>query len=317
MALRHVWRCLSYLSLVVIAGWFMAGCVIQDPPAIVEIGRARTALDDARKAGRADCAPGQFAELEKRYLQARGVFYACNDAEAMRLAQALAADARALGCPQPAPAAAANRPPVCRLTAPTEAQAGGAVALDASASSDPDNDPLSYTWDFGDGTPPAPRSSTPRITHSYARVGSYTVRVTVDDGRGGACSATAIVPVSQRIVLTERAGRVLFDFDKATLKPEAKSQLAGVLQLVRDQPGIRIHVAGHTDSIGTDAYNLRLSQRRAEAVAAYLVQNGVPRQSIQTEGHGKRQPIASNATAEGRAQNRRVEITLSPGAPGS
>ena len=98
MALRHVWRCLSYLSLVVIAGLFITGCVIQEPRAITEIGQARKALDDARKAGKADCAPGQFAELEKRYLQARGVYYACNDAEAIRLAQALAADANALGC---------------------------------------------------------------------------------------------------------------------------------------------------------------------------------------------------------------------------
>jgi outer membrane protein OmpA-like peptidoglycan-associated protein len=106
---------------------------------------------------------------------------------------------------------------------------------------------------------------------------------------------------------------VLFDFNKATLKPEARRQLEGVLQTLREQPGVQVLVVGHTDGIGSDAYNMRLSQRRAESVATYLVQNGVPRQSIRTEWHGKRQPIASNATAEGRAQNRRVEITLSPG----
>jgi flagellar motor protein MotB len=314
MALRQVWRCLSYLSLGVIAGLFITGCVIQEPRAITEIGRARQALEEARRAGKADCAPEKFAELEKRFLQARGVYYACNDAEAIRLAQALAADANALSCPTAAPAPT-NRSPVCRVTAVAQAQVGETVTLDASASSDPDGDPLAFTWDFGDGTPPPPRSSASSITHSYARVGNYTARVTVDDGRGGTCSATAPISVSQRFVLTERGGKVLFDFDKANLKPEAIRQLAGVLQALREQPGIQVQIAGHTDAIGTDAYNMRLSERRAESVANYLVQNGVPRQNIRTEWFGKRRPIASNATAEGRAQNRRVEITLSP--PGS
>ena len=312
MALRHVWRWLSYLSLVVIAGLFITGCVIQEPRAITEIGRARQALDEARKAGKADCAPGPFAELEKRYLQARGVFYACQDAEAIRQAQALAADAKALGCPQPLAPPVANRPPVCRLTAPTQAQVGEAVPLDASASSDPDGDQLSYTWDFGDGTQPA-RTAVSRATHSYARVGNYTARVTVDDGRGASCSATAPITVIQRFVLTERGRKVLFDFNKATLKPEARSQLAAVLQALKEQPGLNVLIVGHTDSVGSDAYNMGLSQRRAESVATYLVQNGVPRQSIKTEWHGESQPVASNANAAGRAQNRRVEITLSPG----
>jgi len=311
MALRHVWRYLSYLSLMLIAGVFIAGCVIQEPRAITEIGRARKALDDAKSAGKAVCAPDKFGDLEKRYLQARGVYYSCNDAEAIRLAQALAAEASALGCPQAAPPIV-NRVPVCRLTAPAQAQVGDAVTLDASGSSDPDNDPLSYSWDFGDGTPPA-KTTFARATHSYARVGNYTVKIVVDDGRGGVCSATAPITVIQKFVLTEKGRKVLFDFNKSTLKPEAKSQLAGVLQALKEQPGLQTLIAGHTDGIGSDAYNMKLSQQRADSVANYLVQNGVSKQSIRTEAYGKRQPVASNANAEGRAQNRRVEITLSPG----
>ena len=73
MALLHVWRCLSYLSLVVIAGLFITGCVIREPAGISELALARKALDDARRAGKADCAPTQFADMERRFLQARGV----------------------------------------------------------------------------------------------------------------------------------------------------------------------------------------------------------------------------------------------------
>jgi outer membrane protein OmpA-like peptidoglycan-associated protein len=84
------------------------------------------------------------------------------------------------------------------------------------------------------------------------------------------------------------------------------------VQALRDQPTLQTQIVGHTDSVGSDAYNMRLSQRRAESVATYLVQQGVPRQNIKTDWRGKREPIASNATAAGRAQNRRVEITLTP-----
>lgn len=309
MALQHVGRCLSYFLLVVIVGWSMAGCVIKDPPAITALANARKALDEAKKASRAACEHVKYHELEDRYLQARGVYYACNDAEAIRLAQAIAAEANALAC---APAPTTNRQPVCRVIVPAQGQVGDAIPLDASGSSDPDNDTLSYTWDFGDGTPPA-RTTSARTTHSYARVGNYTVKVTADDGRGGSCTASAPISVSQKFVLADRGGKVLFDFNKATLKPEARTQLARVLQALKEQPGLRTHVVGHTDSIGSDAYNMRLSQRRAQSVADYLVQNGVPRQTITTDHRGEREPVASNATDEGRAQNRRVEITVSPG----
>jgi len=312
MTFQHVWRYLSYLSLVVIAGLFIAGCVIQEPPAITEIGKARQALDNARKAGKADCSPEKFAELEKRYLQTRGVFYACNDAEAIRLAQALAADANALGCPSPVVAPPANRPPVCRLSVVPQGQVGEAVTLDASGSSDPDGNPLIYTWDFGDGTPPT-RSDSPRVTHSYTRVGNYTTKVTAEDVRGGMCSATAPITVIQKFVLTEKGRKVLFDFNKAVLKPEARSQLAAVVQALKEQPTLQVQIVGHTDGIGSDAYNMKLSQRRAESVADYLIQNGSRKEYLQVDWKGKREPIASNANAAGRAQNRRVEITLSPG----
>lgn len=311
MIFRHVGRYLTYLSLVGFVGLFLAGCVIQEPPAITEIGKARRALDDARRAGAADQAPDRFVVLERRYLQARGVFYACNDAEAIRLAQSIVAELVQVVPPPPVPRAVACPPPVARVTVPERAQAGEAVPMDASASSTQSGQ-ATYTWDFGDGTPPA-TFTFPRTTHAYARAGNYTAKVTVDDKGCGASSATAPVTVVLRVVLTEKAGgKVLFDFDKSNLKPEAIRQLAVVVQALREQPSLQTHIVGHTDSVGSDAYNMKLSERRAASVATYLVQQGVSRQSITTDWRGKREPVASNATAAGRAQNRRVEITLTP-----
>jgi len=307
MALRHVGRCISYFSLVVVAGWFVTGCVIRDPQAITEIGNARKALDESVKTGRADCEHVKYEVLERNYLQARGVYYACNDAEAIKLAQAVAAGANALVC---APArAAACPPPVARFTLPQRVEAGAAMPFDASASTTQSGQ-ATYTWDFGDGTPPQTFPS-PRTTYTYTKPGSFTVKLTVDDKNCGTHSATGSQAVILRVVLQDK-GKVLFDFDKAVLKPEAIRQLGVVLQALREQPTLQTHITGHTDGKGSDAYNMKLSQRRAESVATYLGQNGVSRQNIKTDFRGKREPIASNATDEGRAQNRRVEIILSP-----
>lgn len=101
-----------------------------------------------------------------------------------------------------------------------------------------------------------------------------------------------------------------FDFDRSEIKPEFKPTLNKVAGVLRDDPGVRISIIGFTDSIGTEAYNLRLSQRRADATASYLIAQGVPASQIVTEGLGEAEPRASNQTEAGRAQNRRVEIYL-------
>ncbi len=106
------------------------------------------------------------------------------------------------------------------------------------------------------------------------------------------------------------AADAFFDFDKSVLKPAGKAKLDDLVGKVK---GINLEViiaVGHTDSIGTDAYNQKLSVRRAESVKAYLVSKGIEKNRIYTEGKGEKQPVASNKTKEGRAKNRRVEIEV-------
>jgi len=99
-----------------------------------------------------------------------------------------------------------------------------------------------------------------------------------------------------------------FAFDSAALTEEGIAQLADVARSLKANPDVHISIEGHTDSVGPDTYNLRLSQRRAEAVETYLVGKGIDEDRIETRGFGESKPITDNDTAEGRAENRRVEI---------
>jgi outer membrane protein OmpA-like peptidoglycan-associated protein len=104
---------------------------------------------------------------------------------------------------------------------------------------------------------------------------------------------------------------VLFDFNQATLKPGAREKLARVSGILLAYPSLHLSVEGHTDSIGTPEYNMKLSQRRADAVRDYLSTNGINQANIQAVGMGEANPVASNSTASGRQQNRRVEMVVS------
>lgn len=101
-----------------------------------------------------------------------------------------------------------------------------------------------------------------------------------------------------------------FDFDRAELRPEFKPTLNKVADVLYNDPNQRIRVVGHTDSQGSEAYNQGLSERRAQATANYLISQGVAASQVVVEGRGESEPRADNASAAGRAQNRRVEIFL-------
>ncbi|HET6520940.1 MAG TPA: OmpA family protein [Geminicoccaceae bacterium] len=119
-----------------------------------------------------------------------------------------------------------------------------------------------------------------------------------------------------RVQRTERGtvvtfvGDFLFDVNRATLKPGAQNQLLRLAEFLRGHPGRRALIEGHTDSTGGSEYNLDLSQARADAVAQFLMRNGVPPQQIMARGYGQTRPIASDDTASGRQQNRRVEVVI-------
>jgi OOP family OmpA-OmpF porin len=111
--------------------------------------------------------------------------------------------------------------------------------------------------------------------------------------------------VRQAVVIQADA---LFDFDKSVLRPDGRKSIDDALAKVKGVDLEMIIATGHTDSVGTDAYNQRLSERRAAAVKEYLVSKGVPASKITTIGKGESQPVATNKTAEGRQKNRRVDI---------
>jgi len=103
---------------------------------------------------------------------------------------------------------------------------------------------------------------------------------------------------------------IFFDFDKATLRPESYNELDRLVQLLTENPTIKVEISAHTDSKGSDEYNLKLSQKRAESVVNYLIGKGIPASRLIAKGYGETQPIDTNDTEEGRQNNRRVEFKI-------
>jgi OOP family OmpA-OmpF porin len=146
---------------------------------------------------------------------------------------------------------------------------------------------------------PDPVMPTPEITPAPAPAAA--------SAPAPAPAPAAAAAVSSKVTY---AADAFFDFDKSVIKPEGKAKLDDLADKVKAINLEVIIAVGHTDSVGSDAYNQKLSLRRSQAVKAYLVSKGIDKTRIYTEGKGEKQPVADNKTKEGRAKNRRVEIEV-------
>lgn len=127
-------------------------------------------------------------------------------------------------------------------------------------------------------------------------------------------SQLATVREEARGLIVTLPGSIYFDVNKSDVKPAMRARLTEIARALATVPGQRVLVEGHTDSDGTSEYNLQLSRLRAQSVRSALVEGGVSPDRIEAEGYGETRPVATNGTAAGKAQNRRVELVLEGGA---
>jgi outer membrane protein OmpA-like peptidoglycan-associated protein len=198
--------------------------------------------------------------------------------------------------PAAAPAPVAPAPSVSLSASPTSIQAGQCSTLTWSSTN-----ATGVTIDNGVGRVDA--SGSKQVCP--AQTTQYRVSAT---GAGGSRDASATVGVSR--VVDRLTLHVNFDTAKATIKKADDADIQKAEAFIKKYPDAKISLVGYTDSVGGDAYNLKLSERRAEAVKVALVKRGVDANRISTSGRGKADPVGDNATAKGRAENRRTEVMM-------
>jgi OmpA-OmpF porin, OOP family len=274
-----------------------------------ELPEAAQAVDAAQKAGKDTLCPDEFQAAKDRMEDAYRTYWACRTEEAIKMAKEATAMAKAL-CPPPA---------ACALTAsPKEIEKGKSSTLTFTTSGTVKSAML-------DGKEVPVTGAT--ITVSPTTTTTYTGQCS---GIGGTQKASAIVTVAcppppppppapappppapaPPKVVDKMTLHVNFDFNKHTIRKADEAELKKAVEFVKKYPNSKIKIEGHTDSIGTDKYNQKLSEKRAEAVKNYLIEKGaVKKADISTVGYGESKPIADNKTAKGRAENRRAEILI-------
>lgn len=215
------------------------------------------------------------------------------------LAKALPVPAPA---PSPKPAAPPEAPPSAQATTESRAAVPAPVTPEAAAPPAivaPSEAPSA-------AANAAPGGKEPPVVVPSSPPAPATAELAPEGSEAGK-PASETQPKSEKITLETDT---YFDFDKATLKPEGKRKLQELAQRLSSMNLEVVVATGHTDWTGTDAYNQKLSERRASTVKHFLAAQGLPEKRIFTEGKGEKQPVADNRTREGRAQNRRVEVEL-------
>jgi outer membrane protein OmpA-like peptidoglycan-associated protein len=273
-----------------------------------EMPEADRAVEAARQAGKDRQCPDEFNAARDLKEKAYATYAACRTEEAIAMAREATAMANAL-CPTP---------PTCELTAaPKEIEQGESATLRLTTSGNVKSAVL-------DGTEVAATGGTKTVSPTSTT--SYSAKVA---GTGGSttCSVTVTVtvppppppppPPPAARVIDRLTIHVNFDFDKSNIRKADEAELKKAIDFVRKYPGAKVELEGHTDSKGTEQYNQKLSERRAEAVRQYLITEGaIEKAMISAMGYGELRPIAPNKTQEGkdnpegRAENRRVEILI-------
>ena len=205
------------------------------------------------------------------------------------------------------PAPAPNRPPTVRVTCdPTLLEPGQTSRCTAQAT-DPEGGPLTYRWTASTGSV-SPADSPNTTVTAPQNEGPVTVTVTATDNAKNDATASATLLVRPRTVIEFED--VHFDFDRYNLRPEALKILDEAVAKLQANPSIQVTIEGHADSVGTQQYNLALGDRRANSARDYLVMRGIAASRLRTVSYGEDRPIDSNATAAGRARNRRAHLAI-------
>ncbi len=270
-----------------------------------ELPAAERAVAAARAAGKDRECAAEFRAAEKLANDAYETYWACRTAEAVAMANDATAKANAL-CP--ARAAAPPSPTALITASPAAIQQGQCTTLAWTTTN-----ATGATIDQGIGSVApsgsqqvCPAGSTSYLLTATGTGGSQTASTTV--GVTPAPAPPAPAPPAERMTL-----HINFDTDKATIRQADVPELQRAVAFVQQYPGRKISIEGHTDNVGNAKYNQGLSERRAAAVKAYLLKNGVSGgERITTVGYGPSKPVADNATAKGRFENRRVEIVVLP-----
>jgi peptidoglycan-associated lipoprotein len=209
---------------------------------------------------------------------------------------------------QPAAApVAVNRPPTVSIVCNPSALDPGQTSACQAQATDPEGGPLTYQWTAPSGTF-NPTSAANTTFTGPAQPGPVQVTVTVTDNAKNTNQATATLVVRERIVLEFED--VHFDFDMFNLRPDALKILDEAIARLQANPTIQVTIEGHTDSVGTQQYNLALGERRANSARDYLVSRGINQSRLRTVSFGEDRPIDTNETGAGRARNRRAHLTV-------
>ena len=284
-----------------------------------ELVTADQALADARRAGKDKQCPDEFKAAEKLINDAHAMCATCHQDEAAIVANRALAMVNGLcpgkpaapearpAAPPPAPAPAPAPPP----PPPPRAAPAPTVSLSADSSSVIAGECTNLKWSSSNATSATIDPGIGRVDPNGSRrvcpdrTTEYRISATGDGGTRDASTTVTVNRVVDKLTL-----HVNFDFNKAVVRKADEKELRRAVEFVGKYPGSKISLGGHTDSIGSEQYNQKLSERRAEAVKDYLAKQGVEASRIETRGYGKSKPIADNSTEKGRFENRRVEVLI-------